>query len=67
MVYLFGVIGFVLGFVAGLAVINLFLKTYSKSELVRNKSLRWSYGLAVWVFSGLGVWLGVWLHDRSFF
>lgn len=67
MVYLFGVIGFVLGFVAGLTVINLFLKTYSKSELVRNKSLRWSYGLAVWVFAGLGVWLGVWLHDRSFF
>lgn len=67
MVYLSGVIGFILGFAAGLVVINLFLRTYSKSELVRNKSLRWTYGLAVWVFAGLGVWLGVWFYERSFF
>lgn len=67
MVYLFGGIGLVLGFVAGLVVINLFLKNYSKGELVGNKSLRWSYGLAVWVFAALGVWLGVWFYERSFF
>ena len=67
MVYLFGVIGFVLGFGAGLFVINLYLRTYSKSELVKNKSLRWTYGLAVWIFAGLGAALGVWLYDRSIF
>lgn len=67
MVYLFGGIGLVLGFIAGLVVINLFLRTYSKSELVQNKSLRWTYGLSVWVFAVLGAWLGVWFYDRSFF
>lgn len=67
MVYLFGAIGLVLGFVAGLFVINIFLRTYSKSELVRNKSLRWTYGVAVWIFAALGSWGGVWFYERSFF
>ena len=66
MVYLFGVIGFFLGFVGGLFVIHLFLKNLSKRELVADKSLRWTYGLAVWVFAGLGAWGGVWLFERSF-
>lgn len=67
MIYLFGVIGFVLGFVAGLFVINMFLKNYSGRELRRDKSLRWTYGLAVWIFAGLGAWGGVWFFERSFF
>ena len=67
MIYLFGVIGFALGFAAGLFVINLFLRAYPTSQLVKDKSLRWTYGFAVWVFAGLGAWAGVWLHDRSIF
>jgi hypothetical protein len=67
MVYVFGVIGFVLGFVAGMILIHQFLRHYNSSELLKDKSLRWTYGLAVWVIAGLGAWLGVWLHDRSFF
>lgn len=67
MVYVFGAIGFVVGFAAGLFVINLYLRAYPTSELVKNKSLRWTYGLAVWIFAGLGTALGVWLYDRSVF
>lgn len=67
MVYLFGFIGFVLGFAAGLFVINLFLRSYRTSELLRNRSLRWTYGVAVWVFAALGTTAGVWLYNRSFF
>lgn len=66
MVYVFGTGGFILGFAAGLFIANMFLRAYSKSELLKNKSLRWTYGLSVWIFAGLGVWLGVWLHNRSF-
>ena len=66
MVYVFGIIGFALGFAAGMFIVNLFLRTYSTSQLVKDKSLRWTYGLAVWIFAGLGAWLGVWLYDRSF-
>ena len=67
MVYVFGIAGFVLGFAAGLFVINLFLKSFSSSELVKDKSLRWTYGLAVWIMASIGAYAGVWLHSRSFF
>jgi hypothetical protein len=67
MIYLFGVIGFVLGFVGGLFIINVFLESYTARELIKNKSLRWTYGLAVWIFAGLGAWAGVWLYSRSIF
>lgn len=67
MIYLFGVIGFILGFAGGLVVIGLFLKGYSKRQLTRDKSLRWTYGLAVWIFGALGAFAGVWLYERSFF
>ncbi len=67
MVYLFGVVGFVAGFAGGLLIIQQFLKGYAAKELLHNKSLRWTYGLAVWAFAGIGAWLGVWLHDRSIF
>ena len=67
MIYLFGVIGFVLGFAGGLFVINLFLKSYNKRQLMSDKSLRWTYGLAVWIFAGLGTYAGIWLYQRSIF
>ena len=67
MIYLFGACGFVLGFAAGMFVINLFLRAYSKRDLVKDKSLHWTYGLAVWIFAGLGVLAGLWLYNRSVF
>ncbi len=66
MVYLFGIIGLILGFAVGLVIISLFLNGYSRRDLVRDNSLRWTYGLAVWVFAALGAWGGVWLYERSF-
>lgn len=66
MVYVFGISGFVIGFLAGLFVIHQFLRSYSSGQLVRDKSLRWTYGLFVWVFAGLGSWLGVWFYERTF-
>lgn len=65
MVYICGIVGFILGFIAGLFIINLFLARYSKRELLKDRSLRWTYGLAVWIFGALGSWVGVWLFERS--
>lgn len=65
MVYLCAIVGFILGFVGGMFIINLFLANYPNSELVKNRSLRWTYGLSVWIFAALGAWGGVWLYDRS--
>ena len=66
MVYVFGFVGFVMGFGVGLGVINVLLRHYSKQELQDNKSLRWRYGLAVWIFAVLGGWAGVSLYNNSF-
>ena len=67
MVYLYGIIGFIGGFAIGLFVINLFLRRRQAAELVQDKSLRWTYGLAVWIMAGLGSWAGVWLYRESVF
>lgn len=66
MVYLFGICGFAAGFLSGLFVINLFLRGVPNSALVQDKSLRWTYGVAVWVLAGLGAWAGVAAHGRYF-
>lgn len=67
MVYLFGAGGFILGFAGGLVIIALFLRSYSARQLIHDKSLRWTYGLAVWLCAALGTWVGVWLYNRSIF
>jgi undecaprenyl pyrophosphate phosphatase UppP len=66
MVYLFGILGFIGGFMAGLIVINIFLQNVSRDKLLGDKSLRWTYGLAVWVIAGIGVYAGLWVHARYF-
>lgn len=64
MVYLFGIAGFIGGFMAGLIVINVFLQNASREKLMHDKSLRWTYGFAVWVIAGAGAYIGVLLHGR---
>jgi undecaprenyl pyrophosphate phosphatase UppP len=66
MVYLFAILGFIGGFVAGLIVINIFLQNISRNKLLTDKSLRWTYGLAVWVMAGIGVYTGLWVYARYF-
>lgn len=66
MVYLFGVLGFAGGFMAGLLVINYFLKDVSRTELLQKKSQRWQYGLAVWMLAAIGAYVGVWMHTQYF-
>ena len=67
MVYIFGLFGFITGFAVGLGVINVMLRHYSGNEIQKDKSLRWTYGLAVWVFAGVGCWLGVLIYNRYFY
>ncbi|MBN8520759.1 MAG: hypothetical protein J0L77_02520 [Alphaproteobacteria bacterium] len=65
MVYVFGIVGFLGGFAAGVFVIGQILRGRSRTELIQNKSLRWTYGLMVWVLAGLGAWAGVWLYAQT--
>ncbi len=65
MIYVFGILGFFLGFCAGLVSVHQFLRHYSRQQLIKDKSLHWTYGLAVWLAGGVGAALGVWLYERS--
>ena len=65
MVYLFGALGLLVGFALGLFVINIFLQHYPTHELVKNKSLRWTYGLACWILAGFGAWAAVYMYQLS--
>lgn len=64
MVYLFGILGFFGGFMAGLIVINVFLQNVSRDKLMKDRSLRWTYGVAVWIIAGIGTYIGILLHGR---
>lgn len=66
MVYIFGFFGFVLGFAIGLGMINVLLRRYSAKEIQANKSFKWKYGTAVWLFALFGGWFGIWLYHNHF-
>lgn len=65
MVYVIGIIGFLGGFSAGLFLIGQMLKGRTRQELMRDKSLRWKYGLMVWALAGLGAWAAVWMYTEN--
>ncbi len=62
MVYLFGGIGFFLGFFAGQLLLLRLLKDRSREDLLKDSSLKWTYGLLNWMTAGLGAWLGVTIY-----
>lgn len=66
MVYIFALIGLAMGFGIGLGIINVLLRHKSIKTIKSDTSLRWTYGLLVWVFAGFGAWAGVWLHNIYF-
>lgn len=63
MTYFYAGAGFVLGWAFGLFLISLFLKKYSKKELITDKSLHYKYGMVPWIFAAIGLWLGLQLSQ----
>jgi hypothetical protein len=66
MAWLFGVLGFVLGFGLGLLFISFFVRHLPKQKLLSDRSLRWTYGFPVWIMAGFGAWGGVILQQHFF-
>lgn len=54
-----GLIGFVLGFVFGMAVNAYLLRGIPRDEMRRNKDLRMKYGLLNWGLALLGLVIGL--------
>lgn len=67
MVYLFTIIGFVFGFSIGLGTINVLLRNKTKDEIQNNKSLRWKFGVLVWIFAILGGFIGNYIFNHYFY
>lgn len=67
MIYIFGTVGFVGGFVLGQFVLALMLRGRSREELLTDKGLRWKYGVLNWLIALLSAASAVWLYDRFLF
>ena len=67
MVYLFGIVGAIVGFSIGLGTINVILRNVPKEKLQSDRSIKWKYGSLVWIFFGFGGWLGIWIYNNHFF
>lgn len=67
MVYVLGTIGFIGGFVLGLAILRVLLKDRSTQELLEDRGLKWTYGLFCWVVAAAGAYSCVTLYNLYFF
>ena len=59
MVYIVGIAGFIGGFFLGLFIANYLLKERSRRELLENDSLKWTYGVFVWIVAALSAYSAV--------
>lgn len=56
MVYLIGTVGFIAGFMAGLLLLNFFLRHKTKEELLNDRYIKWKYGLICWGIAAFGAY-----------
>lgn len=66
MVYLVGTLGFIGGFVVGQMLLAYMLRNVSREKLLKDKSLRWTYGTLNWLFAALGAVSMVMLYRQYF-
>lgn len=62
MIYLAGFVGFIGGFALGQMLLLLWLRGYSRRELLTNKELRYRYGVFNWLLAGVGAYVAVMLY-----
>lgn len=67
MVYIFGGVGFVIGFAVGLGTLNVLLHNRKIEDVKKDKSAKSVYGLSVWGLSAIGAWLGVTIYNVYFY
>jgi ABC-type antimicrobial peptide transport system permease subunit len=66
MIYGFGILGFILGFIFGQMLIFFLLRHRSREDLLTDKGLKWKYGLLNWGFAAAGAYLLVVMYNRYF-
>lgn len=63
MVYVYGIVGFITGFVLGQALLMIWLKGYSNREIMTNRQIKYRYGLFNWGLAVLGAYVGIRFYD----
>lgn len=66
MLYLFGAVGFLAGFYAGILMLKPALRKVSNQELRTDKSLAWKVGWIPWAMALLGLLLAYWGYTYIF-
>lgn len=67
MTYVFGFVGFCVGFYAGLMMLKPAMRRYSNQELMTDKQLAKKVGWIPWVIALLGMALGIYAFDILYF
>lgn len=66
MVYVFGFIGFVLGFIFGQFFLFFLLRNTSKEDLLNDRYLKLKYGTINWSLAFAGTYFMLLMYDRYF-
>ena len=66
MLYLFGAVGFIAGFYAGILMLKPALRRVSNKDLRTDKSLAWKVGWVPWVMALLGLGLAYLCYEYVF-
>ncbi len=66
MVYVFGVLGFIGGFIAGQALLYFMLRNASQEDLLNDPYLKWKYGTLNWIAAIAGSYAFVFMYERYF-
>lgn len=67
MVYVFGVVGFIVGLIAGQMLLFFLLRNATREDLLNDPYLKWKYGSLNWLIAILGSYAFVWIYERYFF
>ena len=66
MVYLFGIGGFIGGFILGQVLLAFLLRGKTREQLLSDKHLKWKYGTLNWLVAAMGCASALMLHERLF-
>lgn len=66
MVYVFGIVGFISGFILGQLVLAYLLRERSKEDLLNDATIRWTYGMLNWLIAGVTSYSAVMLYHTYF-
>lgn len=66
MIYATAIIGFLMGFALALKILAYLLRDRSRDDLLKDSSLRITYGLLAWAIAGITSYCSVFLYKYYF-